>query len=98
MCLQPAVDVPGQDVLQALALRQQLAAAQGGDGAGVRQVQLEVDRLALLEGLLGVLRDEVPDPRVRDMDGPVEVGWGLPLDGPQEGVDVRGLRLTVQVS
>lgn len=73
MSLEPPVDVPGQDVLQVLALRQQLAAGQGRDGVRVRQVQLKVDDVALLEGLLGVLGDEVPDARVGNVDSTIEI-------------------------
>lgn len=86
--LEPAVDVPRQDVLQVLALGEELAAGQGRDGIRVGQVQLKVDDVALLEGLLGVLSDEVPDARVRDVDRAVEIRGRVPLDGPQEGVQL----------
>lgn len=88
MPLESPVDVSGQDVLQVLALREELAAGQGRDGVRVGQVQLEVDDVAPLEGLLGVFRDEVPNSGVGDVDRAVEVRGGVPLDGPQEGVQL----------
>lgn len=88
MSLEPVVDVPRQDVLQVLALGEELAASQGRDGIRVGQVQLKVDDVALLEGLLGVLSDEVPDACVGDVDRAVEIRGRVPLDGPQEGVQL----------
>lgn len=92
MCFESPVDVPGEDILQVLTLWEQLAAGQGRDGVRVRQIQLKVDHIALLEGLLGVLGDEVPNPRVRHMDSTVEVCRGVSFDGPQKRVQVRLLK------
>lgn len=69
-------------------MRQQLAAGQRRDGVGVRQVQLEVDAGAGLEGRLGVVRDEVPDTGVGDVDGAKQVGRGVTPNSPQKGVEV----------
>ncbi len=47
---------------------QQLAAGQFGDGQWVSQVQLKENIVAVLESLLGPVRDEVPDASVGHMD------------------------------
>ena len=88
MALQTPVEFAGQHILQVLPVRQQLAAGQCGDRVGVGQVQLEVDAGAGLEGCLGVVRDEVPDAGVGDMDGAKQIGWGVTPNSPQEGVQV----------
>ncbi len=73
MSFKSPIDVSGQNILQVLALRKQLAAGQGRYGVRVRQVQLKVDDVALLEGLLGVFRDEVPNTRVGNVDCAIEI-------------------------
>ena len=88
MALQTPVELAGQHVLQVLPVRQQLAAGQCRDCVGVGQVQLEVDAGAGLEGCLGVVRDEVPDTGVGDVDGAKQVGRGVAPNSPQEGVQV----------
>lgn len=86
--LEAAVQFAGQHVLQVLPMGQHLTAGQAGDGVGIGEVQLEVHARAGLESGLGVLRDEVPHPRVGHVDGAEQVGRGVPSDGPQEGVQV----------
>ena len=48
---------------------QQLAAGQLGDGERVGQVELKENIAAVVEGLLGDVGDEVPDPGVGHVDG-----------------------------
>lgn len=91
VALEAAVQVPGQQRLQVLAVGQQLAAGQLGDGQRVGEVQLEENAVAAVEGSLGPLGDEVPDSGVGHVDGAKQVGGrvaGRPSDFPQERVHV----------
>lgn len=88
VALQAPVELPWQHVLQVLPVGQQLAAGQCGDGVGICQIQLEVDTGAGLEGRFGIIRDEVPDPGVGNVDGAKQVGRGMAPNSPQEGVQV----------
>lgn len=92
MALEAAVDVPGEHILEVLALRQHLTAGESRDSVGVREVQLEVHNAALLESLLGVVRDEVPNPGVWDVDRAKEVRWWVSFYGPQEGIQLTLLK------
>lgn len=91
VALEAAVQVPGQQRLQVLAVGQQLAAGQLGDGQRVGEVQLEENAAAAVEGSLGPLGDEVPDSGVGHVDGAKQVGGrvaGRASDFPQERVQV----------
>lgn len=101
VALEAAVQVPGQQRLQVLAVGQQLAAGQLGDGQRVGEIQLEENVVAAVKGLLGALGDEVPDSGVGYVDGAKQVGGrvgGGSSDFPQERVhvalllEVRGSR------
>lgn len=48
--------------------------------------------MALLEGFLGVLGDEIPDPGIGNMDGAKKVRWGVSLYSPEEGVQLALLK------
>lgn len=88
MSFKSPIDISGQDVLQVFTLRKQLTAGQGWDGVRVREVQLKVNDVALLEGLLGVFRNEVPNACVGNVDCTIEIRGRVPFDRPQEGVQV----------
>lgn len=94
--LQTAVDVPGQNVLQVLALWEELTPGQRRNSVRVRKVQLEIHDIAFLESFLRVFGDVVPDPCVGHVDGAIEVRGWVTLDGPQEGVELALLRRTVK--
>lgn len=65
---------------------EQLTAGQGRDGVRVSQVQLKVNNVALLEGLLGIFRDEVPNTGVGNMDCTIKIGRRILFDCPEKGV------------
>lgn len=92
VAFEAAVQLPGQHVLQVLPVGQHLAAGQPRDGVRVREVQLEVDAGAGVEGGLGVVRDEVPNSRVGHVDGAEEISGGITANGPEEGVELSLLR------
>lgn len=94
MALKATVDVPGEHVLQVLSLWQHLTAGEGCDSVGVGEVQLEVHNAALLKSLLGVVRDEVPNPSVWNVDRAKEVRRRISLYGPQEGIQFTLLKGT----
>lgn len=41
-----------------------------------------------LEGCFGIIRDEVPDSGIGNVDGAKQVGWRMAPNSPQEGVQV----------
>lgn len=88
VALKAAVNVPGEHVLEVLTSWQHLTAGEGRDSVKVHEVQLKVHDAALLKSLLGGVRDEVPDPGVRDTDRAREVRQWVPLYAPQEGIQL----------
>ena len=85
MQFDPQVKVCRQHLRQVHALRQQLAGRQGGEGAVVAEVKLEVDSVRSGKSFFRVQGDGVPHPGVGDVDGAEEVGRGRGLHLPEEG-------------